>query len=397
MMTGLLDRRLEKAALDYLGQFPAVCLLGPRQVGKTTLAHVLTDHQQLGQPADYLDLENPQDLDKLQDASGYLEQRRDRLVILDEVQRMPGLFQVLRGLIDKRRLGGDKAGHFLLLGSASIERLQQSSQTLAGRIAYLHLSPLDVLEAPASSELWWRGGFPDSLLAADDAASIRWRSQFITTYLERDIPLLGPRIPANTLRRLWTMLAHHQGGLLNAAQLANNLGVTGKTVAGYLELLVDLLLVRRLEPFQANVKKRLVKSPKLYIQDSGLVHSLLGINSYDDLLSHPVVGMSWEGYVLENLLRLSPEHSKASFYRTATGVEIDLVLELPDGRLWAIEIKRTTAPTLSRGLRQACDDIKPDRAFIVYGGDERYPKGGGVEVISLRGMAEELVGLSEMG
>ena len=376
-----------------MAQFPAVCLLGPRQVGKTTLARVLATPHQQNPPPDYLDLENPQELSKLQDARGYLEQRRDRLVILDEVQRMPGLFQELRGLIDNRCLSGDKAGHFLLLGPTSLDLLQQSSQSLAGRIAYLQLAPLDVLEVPAGSDLWWRGGFPDSLLAADDVASMRWRSQFITTYLERDIPLLGPRIPAHTLRRLWVMLAHYQGGLLNAAQLANNLGVAGTTVAGYLNLLVDLLLVRRLEPFHANVKKRLVKSPKIYIRDSGLVHALLGINSHDDLLSHPVVGMSWEGHVLENLLRLSPEHSKASFYRTATGVEIDLVLELPNNRRWAIEIKRTTAPKLDRGLRQAIEDIQPDHTFIVYGGHDRYPKSEDVEVISLQGMAEELAKL----
>jgi len=388
----MLSRRLTETVLDYLKQFPAVCLLGPRQVGKTTLVRRHTDLLSEEPPPDYLDLENPQDLQKLEDATGYLEQRQDRLVILDEVQRIPGLFQVLRGLIDERRLAGRKAGHFLLLGSASIDLLKQSSETLAGRIAYLELCPLDVLEAPEDSNLWWRGGFPDSLLASSDTASIRWRDQFITTYLERDIPLLGSRIPATTLRRFWTMLAHHHGGVYNAAQMARNLEVTGKTVAGYLDLLVDLLLVRRLTPYYANVKKRLVKSPKVYIRDSGLVHALLGIDSLDALLAHPIVGMSWEGHVLENLLRVAPERSKASFYRTATGVEIDLVLELPDNCLWAIEIKRTTAPKLERGFRQALDDIGPDRAFIVYGGRDRYPKADDVEAISLHEMAIELAG-----
>ena len=388
----MLNRRLTDSVLDYLKQFPAVCLLGPRQVGKTTLARCHIDQLSEGPLPDYLDLENPQDLQKLEDATGYLERRQDRLVILDEVQRMPGLFQILRGLIDERRLAGRKAGHFLLLGSASIDLLKQSSETLAGRIAYLELSPIDVLEAPSDSDLWWRGGFPDSLLAMDDTASIRWRNQFITTYLERDIPLLGPRIPATTLRRFWTMLAHQQGSVYNAAQMARNLGVTGNTVAGYLDLLVDLLLVRRLYPYHANVKKRLIKAPKVYIRDSGLVHALLGIESLDDLLGHPVVGMSWEGYVLENLLRVAPERSKASFYRTHTGVEIDLVLELPGNRLWAIEIKRTTTPKMERGFRQALEDIKPDRTFIVYGGKERYPKSEGVEVISVYDMAQELAG-----
>ncbi len=388
-------RRLTPSIRDHLKQFPAVCLLGPRQVGKTTLVRRHTEFLSDGPPAEYLDLENPRDIEKLEDAAGYLGRFNDRLVILDEVQCLPGLFQVLRGLIDERRLSGDKAGHFLLLGSASIDLLKQSSETLAGRIAYLELSPMDVMEAPADDGLWWRGGFPDSLLAASDSASIRWRDNFITTYLERDIPLLGPRIPAATLRRFWTMLAHHQGGLLNAAQLARNLDVTGKTVAGYLDLLVDLLLVRRLHPFHANVKKRLVKSPKTYIRDSGLVHALLGIDSLRNLLSHPIVGMSWEGHVLENLLRVAPERSRAHFYRTATGVEIDLVLELPGNQLWAIEIKRTSAPKLDRGIRQALEDLQPDRAFIVYSGRERYPKAENVEAISLSAMAAEVAGLPE--
>jgi predicted AAA+ superfamily ATPase len=366
-------------------------LLGPRQVGKTTLARKYARLLSGGPSPDYLDLENPQDLQKLEDPVGYLGRQQGRLVILDEVQRMPGLFQILRGLIDERRLAGQKSGHFLLLGSASIDLLKQSSETLAGRIAYLELSPLDVLETPHDNDLiWWRGGFPDSLLAPSDTASMRWRAQFITTYLERDIPLLGPRIPATTLRRFWTMLAHQQGSLYNAAQMARNIDVSGNTVAGYLDLLVDLLLVRRLPPYHANVKKRIVKSPKVYLRDSGLVHALLGIESLDALLAHPVVGMSWEGFVLENLLRIAPERTKASFYRTHSGVEVDLVLELPGDRLWAIEIKRTTAPKIERGLRQAIDDLEPERGFIVYGGQDRYPKANGIEAISLRGMAAEL-------
>lgn len=392
----MLKRRLTDSVLDYLEQFPAVCLLGPRQVGKTTLARRNFSGSADDLPPEYLDLENPQDIQKLQDAPGYLEQFSDRLVILDEVQRLPGLFQVLRGLIDERRFAGRKTGHFLLLGSASIDLLAQSSETLAGRIGYLELCPVDVLEASdvAADDLWWRGGFPDSLLASSDAHSMRWRDQFITTYLERDIPLLGPRIPAATLRRFWTMLAHNQGSVLNAAQLARNLDVSGKTVAGYLDLMVDLLLLRRLPPFHANVKKRLVKSPKVYIRDSGLVHALLGIDSPHDLLGHPVVGMSWEGHVLENLLRVAPERTEASYYRTQTGVEIDLVLKMPGNRLWAIEIKRTTAPKLERGFRQALEDISPDRAFIVYGGKERYPKDKDIEVISLHDMAAELAKLA---
>lgn len=392
----MIKRRLTETVVEHLKQFPAVCLLGPRQVGKTTLVRTRDDLWTDGLPPDYLDLEKPQDLQKLaDDPVGYLQQQQGRLVILDEVQRAPDLFQVLRGIIDERRLAGQKAGQFLLLGSASIELLKQSSETLAGRIAYLELCPLDVLEVPADNKLWWRGGFPDSLLATDDAASVRWRNQFITTYLERDIPLLGPRIPAETLRRFWTMLAHNQGGMINASQLARNLGVTAKTATSYLDLLVDLLLVRRLEPYHVNISKRLVKSPKAYIRDSGLLHTLLSIDSLDNLLGHPVVGMSWEGHILENLLRVAPERTRASFYRTATGVEIDLILELPGNKRWAVEMKRTTAPKVERGFREAMEDIRPDKAFIVYSGADRYPKGNGIEAISLSEMASELAMLSQ--
>lgn len=386
----MLKRYVTDSVLEHLKQFPAVCLLGPRQVGKTTLVRHHAKLLSNGRPPVYLDLESPQDLQKLEDATGYLQQHRDRLIILDEVQRQPGLFQVLRGLIDERRLAGERAGQFLLLGSASIDLLKQSSESLAGRIAYLELTPLDVLEAVGNQDVWWRGGFPDSLLAASDELSARWRDQFITTYLERDIPLLGTRIPAASLRRFWTMLAHHQGGVHNAAQIARSLGVTGNTVAGYLDLMVDLLLVRRLPPYYVNTKKRLVKSPKVYIRDSGLVHTLLGIDSRDELLGHPVVGTSWEGHVIENILRRVPTRSKASFYRTQTGIEVDLVLELPGNKIWAVEIKRTTSPGFERGLREALNDIKPDRTFIVYGGEERYRKADTVEVINLPALMQEL-------
>lgn len=391
----MIPRHLTPTVQEYLRQFPAVALLGPRQVGKTTLARRDTTQHNDGPPPDYLDLENPGDLEKLQDASFYLRQRTDRLVILDEVQRMPGLFQVLRGIIDERILAGQQAGHFLLLGSASIDLLHQSSESLAGRIAYLELGALNLLEVADEKALalWVRGGFPRSFLAESDTESLRWREQFITTYLERDIPLLGPRIAAETLRRFWTMLAHHQGGLLNAANLASSLAVDGKTVAKYLDLMVDLLLVRRLPPYHANVSKRLVKSPKTYVRDSGLMHSLLRIDSLEQLLSHPIAGMSWEGYVIETLLMNIPDRTQSSFYRTATGTEIDLVLELPGGKRWAIEIKRSSAPKFEKGFRLALEDVQPDRAFIVYGGEGRYPKSEGVEVISLRSMAQELASL----
>ena len=374
-----------------LRTFPAVGLLGPRQVGKTTLA------QTIAQDADnlYLDLENPVDLEKLTDARGYLQARQGRLVVLDEVQRAPGLFQVLRGVIDERIRQGEQAGQFLLLGSASMELLRQSGESLAGRIACIELPSLDVREVGPENQdrLWARGGFPRAFLADDDEASAVWREQFIRTYLERDVPAHGPRIPAETLRRFWTMLAHGQGGLLNAASLAGSLAVDGKTVAKYLDLMVDLLLVRRLSPFHANVRKRLVKSPKVYVRDSGIVHTLLRLDDEESVLGHPVAGMSWEGFALETLIRAAPDRTRPSFYRTATGVEIDLILELPRNRLWAIEFKRGLAPKVNRGLWTAVEDLEPDRTFVVYSGDERYPMTDGIEAIGLREMAHELAAL----
>jgi predicted AAA+ superfamily ATPase len=391
----MIPRRLDPVVHRRLRQFPAVALLGPRQVGKTTLARALRGDPD-GPAPDYLDLENPADLGKLEDAAGYLRSRRDRLVIIDEVQRAPGLFQVLRGVIDERVQAGDQAGHFLLLGSASIDLLRQSSETLAGRIAYLELCPFDVLEVGSDQEsmLWTRGGFPRSFLADSHEQSAAWRQNFITTYLERDIPQLGPRIPAETLRRFWTMLAHSQGCPLNAAQLARSLAITGKTVANYLDLMVDLLLVRRLQPYHANVGKRLVKSPKTYVRDSGLVHSLLRLDTLDEVLSHPIAGMSWEGYVIETLLRAAPARTQSSYYRTAAGAEIDLLLELPGDRLWAIDIKRGLAPKIEKGFHNACEDLKPTKALLAYSGTDRYPKAGGIEAIGIRELASELAALA---
>jgi predicted AAA+ superfamily ATPase len=377
----MIERFLLDELQDALATAPAVVLLGPRQVGKTTLALQLT-----GQPPPvYLDLESEADRAKLQEPELYLAGLEESLVVLDEVQRTPNLFQSLRGLIDRGRRHGRTAGRFLLLGSASLDLLQQSSESLAGRVTHLELAPVTGIEAGADrlDQLWLRGGFPDSLLARDDRASVRWRQDFIRTYLERDVPQLGPRIPAETLRRFWTMLAHQQGAVLNAAQLARALGVTGKTVASYLDLLVDLLLVRRLQPWHRNAGKRLVKSPKVYVRDSGLVHSLLGITTLDGLLGHPIAGMTWEGMVIESLIACAPRDWEPAFYRTSAGAEIDLVMIPPGGAPWAIEIKRSVAPRLERGFHLACDDIAPARRFVVYPGRERFPLPGGTEAIDL--------------
>jgi predicted AAA+ superfamily ATPase len=323
----------------------------------------------------------------------YLADHLDELVVLDEVHRAPGLFEALRGSIDRGRREGRRAGRFLLLGSAALDLLAQSGETLAGRIAFVELAPFDVTEVgdDALDRLWVRGGFPESFLADSDAASMRWRRDFVRTYLERDIPQLGPRIPAETLRRLWTMLAHQQGGLLNVAQLARGLGLSGVTVGHYLDLLVDLLLVRRLPPRLGNTGKRLVRSPKVYVRDSGLAHALLGLADKEAVLGHPVAGSSWEGMAIENAIAVCGGDAEASFYRTGGGAEVDLVLTWPDGREWTVEVKRALAPKMTRGLRSALEDIQPERSFLVYPGEDRFPLGEATEAISVAGLCREIL------
>lgn len=386
----MIKRRLQSRLVALIEEYPAVALLGPRQVGKTTLALKVAEALK---PAIYLDLESVADRAKLVDPDLYLADHEDKLVILDEVHRLPELFRSLRGLIDKGRRKGRRARRFLLLGSASMDLLQQSGETLAGRIAYLELQPFNVLEVDAKhlDKLWVRGGFPDSFLVGNDSRSLSWRQNFIRAYLERDVPQLGPRIPAETLRRFWVMLAHTQGGLLNAASLARGLDVDGKTIAKYLDLMVDLLLVRRLTPWHRNVGKRLVKSPKVYVRDSGVTHALLGLQSKEDVLSHPVTGQSWEGFVTENLLNVAPAGTTASFYRAAGGAEIDLILAIPGRRPWAIEIKRGLEPKLTKGFYHACADVNPEAKFVVYSGPERFPVADGVEAIHLNGLVREVV------
>lgn len=388
----MIIRSLYKQLSDAVAQSPAVALLGPRQVGKTTLAlEVGRQHNAL-----YLDLESEQDRAKLSQPELYLSGHQDKLVILDEVHRAPGLFPVLRGLIDQSRRTGRLTGQYMLLGSASLDLLKQSGETLAGRITYLELAPFNVLEIQhlPADDLWVRGGFPESFLATDAARSLRWRQDFIRTYLERDIPQFGPRIAAETLRRFWGMLAHHQGGLLNTAQFARNLGVDVKTAGGYLDLLVDLLLVRRLLPWHANLGKRLVKSPKVFVRDSGLVHALLNILDKEALLAHPVVGQSWECFVIENLLDCAASKAQGYFYRSSGGAEIDLLLSWPNGNLWAIEIKRSLSPKLEKGFHAACADLAPTRKFVVYPGTERYRIAQDIEVISLPELATELADMA---
>jgi len=390
----MVPRRIETAVCAALRRQAAVAIIGPRQVGKTTLAIGVS------QKTDslYLDLEDRADREKLSDPALFLSQYEDRLVVLDEIHRVPELYQALRGLIDKGRRKGKRNGRFLLLGSASLDLLRQSGESLAGRIAYVDMGPFDVLEVgvdqPAVTNLWVRGGYPDSYLAPDHDTSLALRKDFIRTYLERDVPVFGPRVPAETLDRLWTMLAHGQSTMLNASRLASSLSISAQTVTRYLDLLVDLLLVRRLRPYHANLNKRLVKSPKIYVRDSGLLHALLGIPDHNALSGHPVVGASWEGFVIENLLAAAPPLSHASFYRTTAGAEIDLLLELPGGQRWAIEIKLGSVPKCEKGFYQARDDIQPERSFVVYSGQDRYSMTAEIEAISLKELAQDLANLS---
>lgn len=387
----MIDRGIYRKVQEEIQKQAAVALIGPRQVGKTTLALDISESM----PSLYLDLESRADRDKLSDPELFLKRYEETLVILDEIHRAPELFKTLRGLIDQGRRKGLRTGRFLILGSASIDLLRQSGESLAGRISYVDMEPFNIdevsTEDDALNRLWIRGGFPDSFLSANDADSMSWRRNFIRTYLERDVPQFGPRIPAETLERFWTMLAHAQGSLLNASKLASSLSVSAPTIVKYVDLLVDLLLVRRLRPYRANVGKRLVKSPKVYVRDSGLVHALLGLEDYNDLAGHPVSGMSWEGFVIENLLSVVPERTQASFYRTSAGAEIDLVLEFPGKReIWAIEIKKGSLAKLGKGFHNAIEDIRPNKSFVVYSGDERYPKSKNVEAISLLELVNEL-------
>jgi uncharacterized protein len=377
----MIERRVASEVTALLEQAPAVALLGPRQAGKTTLALAIAE----GRPSVYLDLESTADRARLAEPTLYFADHAQELVVLDEIHRAPGLFEALRGVIDQARREGRGTGRFLLLGSAAIDLLAQSGESLAGRIAFVELAPFDVTEVgePQLDRLWVRGGFPDSFLAANDARSLRWRQDFIRTYLEREVPQLGPRIPAETLRRLWTMFAHHQGGLLNAAQLARGLGVSGTTIAHYLDLMVDLLLVRRLAPRLPNIGKRLVRSPKVYVRDSGLVHALLGLADKEAVLGHPTAGPSWEGMAIENLLAAAEPTAQGSFYRTSHGAEIDLVLSWPGGEEWAVEIKRSLTPTPGRGFHSALVDLAPRRALVVYPGAESYRLAPSVQAIGL--------------
>ena len=397
----MIERRLFKEVNQRLEQMPAVAILGPRQAGKTTLALQIADKQ----PCLYLDLQLDSDRARLADPAPYLKEHRDKLIILDEIHRVPELFSTLRAVIDANRRAGKRYAQFVILGSASPELLRQSGESLAGRLAYTELYGVDLLEARSTppqyssdqsdaetstlNQLWTRGGFPDSFLASSDRSSLLWRRDFITAYLQRDIPDLGPAIASETLRRFWTMLAHLSGALLNRSTLARSLDVNATTVSRYLDLMVDLLLVRQLKPWHGNLGKRLVKSPKVYLRDTGILHALLAIDSREQLLGHPKLGDSFEGFVIEQLLSVTPSDTTSSFYRTAAGAEIDLVLEFGLQR-WAIEIRHSSAPSPSRGFHEGCRDIQATRQIVIYPGMETYTVRNGVEVLPITQLMNEL-------
>jgi len=401
----VIPRRVEPYLREQLQQFPAVALLGPRQVGKTTLA---LDIAHGDREAVYLDLERPADLRRLDDADAFLRSQAGRLIILDEVHRVPELFETLRGVIDESRRVGFRTGQFLLLGSASPKLIGMASESLAGRMAYIDLNPIDALEARDHRDsgghlltldtVWLRGGFPESLLARDDQGSLRWREAFIRSFLDRDVPMFAPRLPGETVHRLWQMLAHGSTGPLNASRLGAGLGISGPTVSRYVDLLVDLGMVRRLTPWLNNPGKRLTRMPKVYLRDTGLLHALLGIGSMHNLLGHPVAGPSFETLAIETVINLAENGPwQPAFYRTAEGAEIDLVLVKGGRPEIAIEVKRSTAPVPSAGFYRAARDLGISRTYVLYPGTDRFPLKGGAEAIPVRDSEAILLGSTSHG
>jgi uncharacterized protein len=381
----MIDRRYLDIVEQRIAQFSSVALLGPRQVGKTTLAHTIAERR--GSGALYLDLERAQDRRQLDDPDAFLAAHTDKLIIMDEIQRVPEIFTSLRSAIDDRRRMGEKGGKFLLLGSASIDLLRQSSESLAGRITYVDLPPLQPDEVAAGGgnidALWLRGGFPESYLAASDSQSLQWRLDFIRTYLERDVRQFGLQVGAEPLELFWRMIANDQGELFNGQRYARSLGVSGPTVARYLEIFENLLLFRILRPWHNNVGKRLVKSHRTYVRDAGLLHAMLGLEMMQGLRGHSVVGKSWEGFVIEALIAAAGPFARTWFYRTAAGAEADLVIEFGADCIWAIEIKLSTAPTVDRGFHQACEDVAAKRRILVHRGETAFPMRGGIEALPL--------------
>jgi hypothetical protein len=376
----MIERHIRESVIRSLKEYPVVGILGPRQAGKTTLARII--QKKLTKKVVYLDLEMPSDLNKLQDAELYLGQFAEALVIIDEIQRMPSLFPLMRALVDRKRIGG----RFLILGSASPDLIKHASESLAGRIIYHELTPFILNEVGYGNidRLWLRGGYPLSYLSESNDKSFTWREAFIKTYLEMDIPQLGIHIPSLQLRRFWTMLAHSHGQLWNASKIAGSLGISAPTVRNYLDILTETFVVRQLQPYYFNIKKRLIKSPRIYIRDTGLLHALLRIRSREDLQGHPSLGSSWEGFVVEQIIGALPADWHAYFYRTNAGAEIDLLLFDNKNRSVAVEIKYSSAPKVERGFWNAYEDLSCKKGYIIYPGEESYPVGKNVFTLPVR-------------
>jgi len=375
-----IPRKLSQTIYSSLQHFPAVGIIGSRQVGKTTLAKQL-NQKSVGKSIVYLDLELPSDLNKLREPELYLKQHQNELVVIDEIQRMPELFPLLRALIDKHRTNG----RFLILGSAAPHMIKKASESLAGRIIYHELTPLTFTEIQpftiSTQRLWWRGGYPQSVTAKTDKLSFQWRHAFIQTHIERDLPQFGIHAQSIRLSRFVTMLAHWHGQLWNASQLAKSLGISAPTVKEYVDIFTNTFITRQLQPYYTNTKKRLVKSPKIYIRDSGILHALLGLHTFEQLQSHPIIGNSWEGFVIEQILSTFSYQHQPFFYCTGSGAELDLLLHDGSKPPIAIEVKYSLSPTVQKGFWQAYTDLHCKKGYIIYPGSEMYQLQKGVTVL----------------
>lgn len=377
-------RQINTLFQEYLDLFPVTGIVGPRQVGKTTLTKEMANNQEFL----YLDMERQADRAKLsQDAAYFLAQFKNQCVIIDEIQFMPELFNELRGIVDNDR----RPGRFIILGSASPDLIRGSSETLAGRIGYLELSPFNLNEVEDLKKLWVRGGFPDSYLAPSDKSSKLWRRNFIQTYIQRDLGLLGLNTDIKLMERFWHLLASTQGALLNAQQFGRAIDVDRKTITHYINFLEGAFIIRILQPWYKNLKKRLVKSPKVYIRDTGILHSLLGLDSYESILNHIIVGNSWEGFVIEQIINSYEEERQFWFYRTHQGAECDLLIEKNGEVLAAIEIKFGTSPSVSKGFHISMEDTGAKQGFIIGNGEETYKIEEKITVTNLNHFVKEFI------
>lgn len=383
-MHNYVRRKAESEVRDYLKIFPAVTILGPRQCGKSTLVKILSESIE---SFIYLDLQNIDDLNKLSEPSLFFQANPHATICLDEIQFVPELFSVLRSTIDKNR----KTGRFILLGSASRDLIQKTSESLAGRVGFIELTPFTIQEIIDKEgftigTFWNRGGFPDSYLADNDKASSLWRENFIRTFVERDIPQLGINIPSLQLRRLLMMCSHLQGQLFNASKIGESLGITHTTVRRHLDILEQTFIIRTLMPYEGNLKKRLIKSPKVYVRDSGILHRLLQIADFNALMGHPIIGSSWEGFVIENIIS-SLRDCNFSFYRSSGGDELDLIIQRGNKTI-AVECKASTAPQVTKGFWSAIKEVNPDKTYIIAPIIGSYPYKEGVDVCGLKDFLE---------